>query len=107
MKLVSVGEMRAIEKEADANGLTYGLMMEHAGRGLARWVDTNYPAKGSVIGLVGSGNNGGDTLVALAELLEKGWAAIAYLTRPRDADDPLVTRLIEAGWNGHGCRDRS
>ena len=36
MKLVTVSEMRAIEKEADASGLTYGQMMENAGVGLAK-----------------------------------------------------------------------
>ena len=35
MKYVSTAEMLAVEKEADANGLTYEMMMEHAGLGLA------------------------------------------------------------------------
>ena len=35
MKLVTVSQMKAIEKEADANGLTYDQMMENAGQGLA------------------------------------------------------------------------
>ena len=35
MKLVTVPEMLAIEKEADANGLSYAEMMENAGNGLA------------------------------------------------------------------------
>ena len=36
MKLVTVAQMRDIEKEADANGLPYAEMMENAGRGLQR-----------------------------------------------------------------------
>ncbi len=35
MKLVTVSQMQAIEKEADAGGLTYDQMMENAGQGLA------------------------------------------------------------------------
>src|SRR5512133_3069289 len=35
MKLVTVAQMRDIEKEADANGLSYAEMMQNAGRGLA------------------------------------------------------------------------
>ena len=35
MKLVTIAEMRAIEQEADANGLSYAKMMENAGYGLA------------------------------------------------------------------------
>jgi NAD(P)H-hydrate epimerase len=50
-----------------------------------------------ILGLVGSGNNGGDTLVALAHLAEKGWMASAYIVRPRPQDDPLIPRLEQAG----------
>jgi ADP-dependent NAD(P)H-hydrate dehydratase / NAD(P)H-hydrate epimerase len=99
MKLVSVSEMLSIEKEADASGLTYEKMMENAGQGLADAVQEAYGHLPdlSVIGLVGSGNNGGDTLVALASLLEKGWSATALLVRPRKAKDPLVERVRKAG----------
>jgi NAD(P)H-hydrate repair Nnr-like enzyme with NAD(P)H-hydrate epimerase domain len=38
VKLVSVAEMQAIEREANQAGLTYDLMMEHAGAGLAEVV---------------------------------------------------------------------
>ena len=74
MKLVTVAQMRDIEKEADANGLTYAEMMENAGRGLAEIVneiafDDEWE---QVLGLVGPGNNGGDTLVALTHLVEEG-----------------------------------
>ena len=98
-KLVSVAEMQAIEREANAGGLTYELMMENAGSGLADVVaDTCAEIKeGGVLGLVGSGNNGGDTLVALSRLATQGWRASAYLVKPRPEDDPLVTRLVEAG----------
>ena len=49
-----------------------------------------------VLGLVGPGNNGGDTLVALARLAEKGWTARAYLVRRKLAGDILIKRLEEA-----------
>ena len=99
MKYVSVEQMIAIEKEADASGHTYDVMMAHAGRGLAEAVldDYGYLAEGGALGLVGSGNNGGDTLVALVHLLEAGWKASACILRPRPEDDPLVERLEQAG----------
>lgn len=99
MKLVTVAEMQAIEREADAGGLSYDQMMENAGRGLAELVAEVYGhlKNEGVFGLVGSGNNGGDTLVALAHLAEWGWPANAYLVRPRPEGDPLVTRLKETG----------
>jgi ADP-dependent NAD(P)H-hydrate dehydratase / NAD(P)H-hydrate epimerase len=99
MKLVSVTEMKKIEKEADSHGLSYSQMMENAGHGLAQLVLNRFNSfvNSSVIGLVGPGNNGGDTLVALSEIASAGWQARAFLARPRSLDDPLVLRFLEHG----------
>ena len=99
MKLVNVTQMIAIEKEADANGLSYAEMMENAGRGLAELVHALGQEHGwdEVTGLVGSGNNGGDTLVALAWLANAGWRTHAYLLNRRSKDDELITRYLSAG----------
>ena len=98
MKLVTVPEMIAIEKEADANGLAYAQMMENAGSGLANVIlnlfyggDEDLEA----FGLVGPGNNGGDTLVALEHLAANGWRTRAYLVKRKT--DKLVERLEVAG----------
>ena len=99
MKLVTVSQMQAIEKEADAGGLTFDQMMENAGQGLADIIydlfEEDEPAEMEIVGLVGPGNNGGDTLIALSELAAEGWKARAYLIK-RKKDD-LVKRFIEAG----------
>lgn len=99
LRVVSVAEMQAIEREANARGLTYEIMMENAGRGLAEVIldEYGYLEEGGALGLVGSGNNGGDTLVALAHLAGQGWNASAWLVRPRPAGDPLVQRVIDSG----------
>lgn len=99
MKYVSVSEMQAIERQADLSGLSYAAMMENAGGGLAEVVlDVfGYLAEDGALGLVGSGNNGGDTLVALTYLAQEGWKASAAIVRPRPVDDPLVARLQAAG----------
>jgi NAD(P)H-hydrate epimerase len=99
MKLVTVPEMQAIEKEADKNGLTFADMMENAGLGSAQVVNQVYAdlKEDGALGLVGSGNNGGDTLVALAHLADWGWKTSAYLVKTRLDDDPLLTRLVDAG----------
>lgn len=91
--------MQAIEREADASGLSYAQMMENAGRGLAEVIleEYGYLEAGGALGLVGSGNNGGDTLVALDYLAQVGWRATAAVVRPRPADDPLVLRLQGSG----------
>ena len=101
MKRVTVPQMKLIEQEADAAGLTYEMMMENAGYNLVREVLKLSYARDDeediqVLGLVGPGNNGGDTLVALAHLAEKGWKARAYLVKRKVSSDPLVKRLEEA-----------
>ncbi|MGB8980870.1 MAG: NAD(P)H-hydrate epimerase, partial [Anaerolineales bacterium] len=98
MKLVTVSQMQAIEKEADAGGLTYDQMMENAGQGLADIILDLYAEDddgAEVVGLVGSGNNGGDALVAMSALAAEGWKARAYLVKRRK--DDLVKRFLEAG----------
>jgi len=99
MKLLTVDEIRALEADANAKGMSYEAMMDHAGSSLAEVVLSRYGEIGdtAAVGLVGSGNNGGDTLVALARLAEAGWEARAYLASPREEGDRLVKGLIEAG----------
>jgi NAD(P)H-hydrate epimerase len=97
MKLVSVKEMRSIEKEADSNGLTFDQMMENAGQGLAEVIEDLFieDKEREVFGLVGPGNNGGDTLVALTHLVVEGWVARAYLVSRKK--DLLVEHFEKAG----------
>lgn len=99
MKIVTVQEMKDIEAAANAAGLSYGDMMQNAGRGIGQWVQENFHPRGerNVLGLVGSGNNGGDTLVAMTLLASNNWHASAYLVRPRPSGDPLVEAFLKAG----------
>ena len=100
MKLVSVSEMRVIEKEANENGLNYSQMMENAGHGLADEVELlahTEDDEREVLGLIGPGNNGGDALIALSHLASDGWRVRAYIVRRQIQGDDLVERLIKAG----------
>ncbi len=103
MKFVSVSEMIAIEKEANSLGLTYEIMMDNAGRGLAEVIMEEYPAHNTagVLGLVGSGNNGGDTLVSLKYLSDQNWHTIAYMVGQRDSQDQLIIDLEKSGGKIH------
>ena len=98
MKLVTVAEMRAIETQADTGGLSYAQMMENAGSGLAgvvlEMLSSGSP-EDEALGLVGPGNNGGDTLVALERLAQHGWRTRAYLVGRKP--DALTRRLEAAG----------
>lgn len=107
MKLVSVVQMRAIEKESDSKGVSYAQMMENAGCGLAELLQVVAQEKGweEATGLVGPGNNGGDTLVALAWLAGAGWRTHAYLVNRNPLQDELITRFLDAG--GEICESRN
>ena len=96
MNIVSVHQIQAIEKAADESGFSYQKMMETAGQGVAAWIYENFPVIGSVVGLVGSGNNGGDTLVALTRLSAWGLRTIAFIAKQRESDD-LTESYIGAG----------
>ena len=81
--------------------------MENAGYNLSREVLRLAYAQDDedeiqVLGLVGPGNNGGDTLVALAHLAGKGWKARAYLIHRKTAGDNLIKQLEDAG--GETCQ---
>jgi hydroxyethylthiazole kinase-like uncharacterized protein yjeF len=95
MKLFSVSEMQSLEKEANQSGLDYQTMMENAGKEIAKEIDIAYrhlPDK-KIIALIGSGNNGGDSLISLLYLTDKNWETYAYIVGKRKVVDPLSERL--------------
>jgi NAD(P)H-hydrate epimerase len=97
MKLVTVEQMRRIEKQADAAGHTYAAMMERAGAAVAHAIQAPAPAKAKrVLILVGPGNNGGDGLVAARVLREAGDEVSCYLLSERPGD-PLLQAARDVG----------
>ncbi len=94
--LVTVSEMTTLESEANERGFGYDQMMRNAGLALADVIHERYGHTQSrnILGLIGSGNNGGDALIALSELIEKGWIVTAYLIKKRKKKDPLVLSII-------------
>ena len=70
MRLVNVKTMREVEEQANSTGYTFAEMMQKAGTGLAERVDAAFGSalERRALGVVGTGNNGGDTLIALAWL---------------------------------------
>ena len=94
MKLVTVTEMRAIEKEADSSGLTYAQMMENAGSGLADVVlDLFFPSsqEGEALGLVGPGNNGGGPLRKKIDVVER---IILFVKRDRPVANLVFAHVV-------------
>jgi len=99
VKLYSIKEMKALEEEANDSGLTYEMMMENAGEGIAKEIILAYSqiSRKNVVALVGSGNNGGDALVALFHLSLNMWKTCAYMVRERADDDPMIARILNNG----------
>lgn len=93
-KIVTVDQMRAIEKATDASGHTYADMMDLAGRAVAGRVRELLDGVDAprVAILVGPGNNGGDGLVAGRVLREAGDRVTveAILLQPRDPKKDAV-----------------
>ena len=100
MKLVTVDEMRELERLSEAEGVSNEALMDAAGLATARtaWSALEHlDQTPTVVALIGAGNNGGDGLVA-ARLL-RGWGAsvTAYLCARRAPDDRLVAGCRESG----------
>lgn len=96
MKLVTVAQMKSIEAASDAAGHSYDAMMDRAGSAVAQVVQQRMEVVGKrVLILVGSGNNGGDGLVAAAHLRRAGAEVACYLLKPRD--DARVEAARDAG----------
>ena len=99
LKIVTVEQMVQIEKAADAAGHSYAQMMEQAGKSVADALLAKMPELSGkhILVLAGTGNNGGDGLVAARWLAEAGAAVAIYLTKERPAEDPHLTALKEIG----------
>ena len=98
MKLVTVKEMKEIELAANQAGMSNEQMMQSAGKGIADFLNEQFSEteQKQVMGLIGKGNNGGDTLIALTSLLRSGWQAAAFTITSRKGD-PLVKDFIQEG----------
>ena len=105
---LTVAQMREIEKQAEANGLSEAEMMTHAGTNAAQIIFERLPAMEAekptrVLFLCGPGHNGGDGLVcarALYDLAQQAGRELTlqvYLLKPRGEDDVLFTTLRDLG----------
>ena len=77
-KYVTVEEMRALEANADFFGVSYGELMENAGRKAAETIIARYK-QCKVLVVCGTGNNGGDGLVVARFLAQAGYHIIVIL----------------------------
>lgn len=88
MYIVTTQQMQAAEQAANAAGLSYEQMMEHAGHAVAEAIAAYFEvSNGRILVLVGPGNNGGDGLVAARYLAQMGAIVAVYVWKRSLADD--------------------
>jgi NAD(P)H-hydrate epimerase len=82
--------MRVLELNAEYLGVTHSMLMQNAGREVARVVSTNEDVNGKlVVILCGMGGNGGDGIVAARYLHEDGAKVEVYLLgSPKNITNP-------------------
>ena len=90
MNEVTAAEMKQLEQQADAAGLSYRQMMENAGRAAARLALRAVPEAKSAAIFCGRGNNGGDGLVAARHLANAGLAVRIFLVE----GEPVTTDAV-------------
>jgi NAD(P)H-hydrate epimerase len=110
-RYVTAGEMRALEANADYFGVSYGALMENAGKAVADTIMSRYSPHHTLV-VCGRGNNGGDGFVVARHLAQNGFkVTVMLLGRPRDVKPgPAAENLkklfdtgvdvIEAGTSG-------
>ena len=77
-KIITVEEMRALEANADYFGVSYGELMENAGRKAAESIIALYK-QCTVLVVCGTGNNGGDGFVVARLLAQAGYSVLILL----------------------------
>jgi NAD(P)H-hydrate epimerase len=102
MDILTVAQMREVERTADERGLSYAQMMHNAGNAAAEIILQRLDRLGlrdnaRVLVLVGPGNNGGDGLVCATALGKAGVLTQAYLLKPRGDDDPVFVAARDQG----------
>src|SRR5438046_5848545 len=86
--------MRDAENAAFALAASAETLMNQAGAGIARAVQQFFPRPGYCLVFSGKGNNGGDALVAAAQLKRAGWHTDVHLSFPESQCSDLLRKKI-------------
>ena len=99
MKIVTADLMRQIDRECVKQGTPVSVLMENAGKAVAGATRARLGdlAGQSILCLVGTGNNGGDGLVAARYLHDWGAKVSIFLAGPRADDDANLKLARERG----------
>ena len=79
MRVVTVAQMKQIEKDADINGVSYYQMMENAGTAAYHILRQRVPDAKQLAVIAGKGNNGGDGFVIARLAAQDGLSVTVIL----------------------------
>src|SRR5690349_15361654 len=99
--------MRAAEQAAFSRGVAVEALMDQAGAGIARAVRQFFPIPGTCAVYAGKGHNGGDALVAAAQLQRAGWQIELHLIFPEQDCSELTRKKIGEVKRGGSNESRS
>ena len=99
MKVVTVQEMKDLERRSQEEGIPTDTLVERAGLAVAQGVEEFLGGihRVPVLVLVGPGNNGGDGLVTARHLQAWGARVTLYLCTPRLEEDPKLALALATG----------
>ena len=99
MKVVTAQQMQQIDQECSRIGLATDALMENAGRAVAEGTGRILGdiAQHHILVMVGTGNNGGDGLVAARYLHDGGAQVGIYLMGQRPSGDVNLKQVQERG----------
>ena len=97
MKIVTVKEMQRLEEACREMGVTTDILMENAGKAVAEEMRhiLEEAKRNSVLVVAGSGNNGGDGLVAARYLYDYGYRVSLYLCGEREDEDTNLKMILK------------
>ncbi len=96
LRFVTCGQMKILEKRADAAGLSYYQMMENAGTAAAEIICKRASCQidgAKVLLFCGKGNNGGDGFVVARKLSEQGAAITLVLVDGMPVSKDAITNF--------------
>jgi NAD(P)H-hydrate epimerase len=94
--MVTVKEMKELERQADTKGLSYLQMMENAGKAAVEQLLAKRPMIRTVSIFCGKGNNGGDGLVMARLLRQQGIGVLIVLAEGKSVTPDALTNLFLA-----------
>lgn len=100
MLVLTVNDMRLVEREANESSISYLQLMENAGSYCARVIRKTFENtnRRNVLIVCGKGKNGGDGFVIARKLLESGYNVTVMMTAglPRDEESSEMLARIRA-----------